>query len=125
MAALQNPFAADPVQAEVFELGYLTGFQDPDRLDPFEPFTPELLEVYVAGFDGRRLDASRAPVSDPAAAWIPKAQLSEEGIEELVEHVTIEAFFELTAHVFQQAAFGLAGLVISVVGIPGDVRLSP
>jgi hypothetical protein len=56
---------------------------------------------------------------------VPKSELHENSAEELVEHVVIESFFELTAHVFKRAAFGLVGLLITVVGIPGDVQLQP
>jgi hypothetical protein len=117
MPLTSNPFADDPDKAEVFELGYLAGLQDPNT-PPLLVLSPELLDVYNQGTAAGRADDS--------ASWVLKSDLnSNEGIEELVEHISIEAIFELSAHMFKLVGLGLAGLVVSVVGIPGDVRLQP
>jgi hypothetical protein len=118
MSLTSNPFVADPDKAEVFEMGYLAGLQDPDP-DPLLPLSPELLEVYRQGAAAGRADGS-------SMSWLKKSDLDpNEGIHELAEHVAIEAIFEIPAHMFKLFGLGLAGLVISVVGIPGDVRLQP
>ncbi len=65
MSFFSNPHADDPAKAEVFELGYLTGFQDPEGKDLFRPFSPELLDVFTEGAEAGRQDAFRPPPSDP------------------------------------------------------------
>src|SRR3954451_7824106 len=95
----ENPFVDDPEKAEIFETGYLQGFQDPGD-DSFPPFAPELLDVFTQGVDAGREDAIQAPPNDPERQWVAKSELSEDGISELKEHVVIEAIAEVAKHVF-------------------------
>src|SRR3954447_26756161 len=44
----ENPFVDDPEQAEIFEIGYLQGFQDPSD-DSLPPLAPELVDVFIQG----------------------------------------------------------------------------
>jgi len=122
--ATQNPFVDDPQKAEIFEVGYLRGLQAPAD-DSFPPFAPELLDVFEQGVDAGREDALQGPPSNPDRQWVSKSDLSEEGVEELVEHVVIEVVAEVAKHIFKRAILGLAGLVISVLQIPGDTPLKP
>jgi hypothetical protein len=122
--AAQNPFADDPERAEVWEMGFLQGFQDPSD-DNFPPFSPELLDVFTQGVDAGRDDAIQPPASDPDRRWVSKSELSEDGLDELVEHVVIEVVAEVAKHVFKRAVLGLVGVVITVLQIPGDTQLRP
>jgi len=120
----ENPFVDDPEQAEIFEIGYLQGFQDPSD-DSLPPLAPELVDVFIQGVDAGREDAIQGPSSDPDRQWVSKSELSEDGIGELVEHVVIEVVAEVAKHVFKRAIFGLAGVVITALQIPSDTPLKP
>lgn len=118
MTTTTNPFEDDPEKAEVFELGYFAGLSDPLGQNTFQPFSPELLDVYSQGTASGREDAN-------ASALVPKSEIHQDGIEELVEHVSIEAVAHLSAHIFKRAALGLIGVLLTVLFIPGDVQLRP
>jgi hypothetical protein len=90
----QNPFTDDPDKAEVFEQGYLAGFQDPSS-DPQPPFSPEFLDLFNQGLDAGREDAIQSPPSD-GKVWVSKSELSE-GTVELIEHVVIEGIAEIAS----------------------------
>jgi hypothetical protein len=124
MPLTQNPFSADPEKAEVFELGYLAGFQDPSS-DPFAPFSPELLDAFTQGVDAGREDASRSPTSDPSLTWVAKSDLGENPSHEMLEHLIIEGVAEAASHLFKRAALGLIGVVITALSIEGDTPLQP
>jgi hypothetical protein len=120
-----NPFVDDPDKAEVFELGYLAGLQDPDA-DPFLPLSPELLDVFNQGVKAGRADIPQPVAGEGSSNWVKRSELgADEGITDLIEHVAIEAVFEIPAHMFKLVELGLVGVVISVLGIPGDVELRP
>jgi hypothetical protein len=120
MTSVVNPYAADPdpSKPEIWEMGYLVGFQDPGASD-FEPYNPDLLDIYQQGFDTGKDDNFSSSPQFMSWEEIPA------GVEELIEHVIIEGFFELSAHIFKKATLGLVGLFISVVGIPSDHMLQP
>lgn len=124
--AITNPFAEDPDRGEAWELGYLAGFQDPDGGARFLPLSPELLEVYTQGLDAGREDRVQSPPADGRTEWVPKSELAgKSSLQDLVEHIVIEGIAEGLAHLFKQAAFGLAGVLITVLSIPGDTQLKP
>jgi hypothetical protein len=127
MTAFTNPLAddPDPEKPKIWELGYLTGFQDPDQADPFLPLSPELLEVFNNGIDTGRDDAIQSTAVKKSELRNEDGSTNESSLEDLAEHVTIEGFFELSAHVFERAAIGLVGIIITVLGIPGDTQLHP
>lgn len=122
--ATSNPFTDDPEKAEVWELGYITGFQDPDGADTFRPFSPELLDVFDQGIDAGHED--RIELSPPGGGeWVPRSELASESTVEMVEHLMIEGLAELTKHVFRKALFGFIGIVITALSIEGDTPLHP
>lgn len=122
--ATQNPFVDDPQKAEIFEIGYLRGFQDPsDNSAP--PFAPELLDVFNQGVDAGREDAIQAPPSDTGRRWVPKSDLGEDSSDEALEHLVIEGIAHVAMHVFEKAALGLIGVVITALSIQGDTPLRP
>ncbi|MEU2588349.1 hypothetical protein ABZ612_37010 [Streptomyces avermitilis] len=118
MAAI-NPFADNPERAEIWELGYVAGFQDPEGSD-FLPLAPELLEVYTQG-----IDAGRDDNISSSATWIPRSELEGESSDEWIEHLVIEGVAETLAHIFNKAALGLVGVVITALSIQGDTPLHP
>jgi hypothetical protein len=120
----QNPFADDPDKAEVFEVGYLRGFQDPSD-DSVPPFAPEFVDVFNQGVDAGREDAIQAPSSDPDRRWVPKSDLAKDSSDEALEHVVIEGVAEIAKHVFKRASLGLIGVLITVLQIQGDTPLRP
>jgi len=121
MPLTKNPFADDPDKAEVFEMGYLLTLQGVDD-DPFLPLSPDLLDVFRQGAKAGRDDA---PLVDEKE-WVRRTTIdASEGVAELAKHSAIEAVFEGSAHLFKLAGLGLIGLVISVLGIPGNVKLGP
>jgi hypothetical protein len=116
----QNPFVDDPDRAEVFEVGYLRGFQNPSD-DSLPPFAPDFIDAFNQGVDAGREDA----INDPDHRWVSKADLSEDSSDEVLEHVTIEGIAEIMSHAFKQAKFGLIGVVITALSIEGDSPLRP
>ena len=114
-----NPYADDPQKAEIFDLGYVAGFQDPDG-SGFLPLSPELLDIYQQGIDNGRYDAAHSPTP-----WVPRSELETESSDEWVEHILIEGVAEGAAHLFEKAALGLIGVLITVLQIPGDTALHP
>lgn len=114
-----NPFADDPERAEIWELGYLAGFQDPGGSD-FLPLSPELLEVYTLGVDAGRDDNTTSPTT-----WVPRSELEGESSDEWIEHIVIEGIAEAASHHFKRAALGLVGVVVTVLSIEGDTPLHP
>jgi len=124
MPTVTNPYASNPEQAEVFELGYIAGFQDPGGNDNFLPLAPELIDIYVEGAEAGRADAHSAPHGDSSKVWVAKSELMPQGessAEEMFEHLTSFAIFKVLETVSRKAIFGLADLVLMVVGIQGNV----
>ena len=113
-----NPYADDPEKAEIFDLGYVAGFQDPDG-SGFLPLSPELLDIYQQGIDGGRYDAAHSPTP-----WVPRSELESESSDEWIEHIIVEAVAEGAAHLFKKAALGLIGILITVLQIR-DTALHP
>jgi hypothetical protein len=112
-----NPFVGDPTSAEVWELGYMAGFSQPEE-DHFLPLSPELLTVYaagdMAGRDDRRLLPSGEVGEDAEGAkW---AELGEGAVEFGFTHAIGEGLVHLGLR-----AGGLIMLVFDVIQIPGDV----
>ena len=126
--ATTNPHELDPTKGEIWELGYLAGWQDPEQ-DHVLPLSPELLDIYQsgdsAGRDDRRMlpRANSASLAQPAPAQEGDGQVAELA-GEVAEHVIVHAIGE-AAHFLFGAAGGLVSLVLTVVTIPGDVRLKP
>lgn len=114
-----NPFTADPEQAEIWELGYLAGFQDPSGSD-FLPLSPDLLKIYTQGVDAGRDDNIAS-----AATWVPRSDLEGESSDEWKEHLVIEGIAETLDFLFKEAALGLVGVVITALSIQGDTPLHP
>jgi len=109
-----NPFVHDDRKGEVWELGYLAGFAEPDE-DHFRPYAPDLLEVYKLGERGGQNDRRNGPTEE--ASWAE--EITEHGLIHVLG-VGIEKAFQLGEHVG-----GLISLVLTVVTIPGDVELRP
>ncbi|MEU7436142.1 hypothetical protein AB0B07_35720 [Streptomyces sioyaensis] len=114
-----NPFADDPERAEIFELGWVAGFQDPGGSD-FLPLEPELLDVYTQGVEAGRDDNSKGPTT-----WVPRSELEGESSDEWIEHIAIESIAHAAMHQFKLAALGLIGVVITALSIQGDTPLHP
>ena len=117
--ATQNPFTDNPPSAEVWELGYIDGFAEPET-DHFLPFSPDILQIFqlgeLAGRDDRRLQ----PTKNPADGEDPK----EWGVMEVAEPFLIHALGMAAEHIGLKVG-GLISLVIEVLMIPGDVQLIP
>src|SRR5947208_2603531 len=109
--ATHNPFSDDPEKGEVFEQGYLAGFNRPDII-PFLPLNPDLLEAYKQGVESGREDRLSPPDEESGSEW---ADLG----AELAEHGLIHALGMGIEHLFKTAAGGLISLVVTVVTIPG------
>jgi hypothetical protein len=123
--ATSNPFTDDPDKAEAWELGYLTGFEDPDGTDDFRPFSPDLLDVFTQGVDAGREDQIQASPAD-GGAWVPKSSLRDnEDVAEFVLHMGIEAIGHIGAKLFGKLALGLVGLVLMALEIPTDTPIKP
>ncbi len=125
-----NPHQSDPATGEVWELGYLAGWQDPEQ-DHMLPLALEFLEIYQAGdLAGRNDRRALPPVASPPSVQPPAdsgpaddgsvAELAGEAVEHLIVHAIGEA-----AHFLFGVAGGLVSLVLTVVTIPGDVKLKP
>src|SRR5262249_25624311 len=124
MPLTKNSFADDPDKAEVFEMGYLLTLQGIDD-DPFLPLSPDLLDAFRQGAKAGQSDAPLANAAN-AKAWVKKTTIDpSEGVVGFIKHASIEAVFEIPAHLFKVAGLGLIGLVVSVLGIPGNVKLKP
>jgi hypothetical protein len=112
--ATQNPFVSNPVSAEVWELGYVAGFAEPE-IDHFLPLAEELVEKYQLGEQAGRDDRRLHP---------PESQADEDHHDEwgeaLVESALVHALGEGLVHLGIKAG-GLIMLVFDVVQIPGDV----
>src|SRR5207248_2287205 len=109
--ATRNPFVNDPPSAEVWELGYMAGFAEPET-DHFLPFAPELLDVYQRGEqvgrdDRRRLPPGDEPPEEEHSQW---ADVSEAAFEFGFVH----ALGEGLVHIGLKAG-GLIMLVFDVV----------
>ena len=115
--ATRNPFVSNPSTAEVWELGYVAGFAEPET-DHFLPVSEELVGAYqrgeLAGRDDRRL----MPPGDASAAE-DHSQWAEIG-QEAVEVGLVHALGEGLVHLGVKAG-GLIALLFHVVQIPGDV----
>ena len=126
MATL-NPHESDPVRGEIWALGYLAGWQDTEH-DHVLPLAPELLDIYgegdLAGRNDRKAlpTVSPAPDAPPADPGEPDAgsELAGEAAEHLIVHAISEG-----AHLLFGVAAGLVSVVLTVVTIPGDVKLKP
>src|SRR4051812_30202432 len=99
----QNPFLNDPEKAEVFEQGYLAGFNRPDTA-PFLPLNPDLLDVYIQGAAAGRKDRLAPPEGETESVWADLAA-------ELAEHSLIHALGLGIEGLFKTAAGGLISLV--------------
>ncbi len=112
--ATQNPFENNPDFAEVWELGYIAGFAEPET-DHFLPFAEDLMDSYQlgeqTGRDDRRLQ--------PPAPEADEGHHDEWG-EALFEFAFVHALGEGLVHLGIKAG-GLIMLVFDVVQIPGDV----
>ncbi|MFE9934290.1 hypothetical protein [Streptomyces sp. NPDC005533] len=115
----EQAHADDPERAEIWELGYLSGFQDPSGSD-FLPLSQELLEVYTQGVDAGRDDNAQSPTT-----WLPRSDLEGESSDEWIEHIVIEGIARVAEHIYKKEVFGLIGLVIAVLGIPTDTPMHP
>jgi hypothetical protein len=124
MSTRTNPFADDPERASVFELGYFAGFHDPAGNDSdFRPFAPELLDIYVAGADAGREDAHAGPPANSSKQWADRAELRAhaDSSEDMKEHLLTFAIFKALEVLTRKALFGLFDLVITALGIQGNV----
>lgn len=120
-----NPYVDHPDKAVAFELGYVWGFSNPGAEDNPPPYSPEFLDIYEEGVDAGRDDWIRPPDGPVATTWVHWSELEGQEEHEWVEHLLIEGFAEGFAHLFHKAAIGLAGLVVTVLGIPGNTKLRP
>jgi hypothetical protein len=84
------------------------------RVTGLEP-GPDSLDLAA----GQLIGTGAQRVADPIQ--LPKSELIE-GTVELIEHVVIEGIAEIAKDVFKRAALGLAGVVITVLQLPGDTR---
>lgn len=108
----QNPFQDDS-RAELWELGYLSGFNDPATLPDA---VPDPADVFQSGFDSGAADRQQDPVE--GHSWL----------ESIVEFVAEESLLHAVGAGIEKVgieAGGVIGLVLSVVMIPGDVMLKP
>lgn len=125
MPPITNPYSSDPDKADVFELGYLAGFQDPAGDDnDFRPLSPELLDIFVEGAEAGRADAHSPPGGDASKTWVPKSEMApagENSADEAIEHLSVFVVFKLLEMASRKAVFGLVDLIITVVGIQGNV----
>jgi hypothetical protein len=118
--AAQNPFADDDSKGELWERGYLAGFNEPDVDHVPGPFSQELLDVHKLGETAGRQDRAAAPPNSDGATWVgPDFDFGE-----LPEHILIHGF-GVALEKIGVAAGGLIALVLTVVTIPGDVQLRP
>lgn len=115
--ATQNPFVDNPNLAEIWELGYVAGFAEPET-DHFLPIAEDFVESYQRGEQTGRDDRRRLP---------PQAQDGEEHHDEwgeaLFEFAFVHALGEGLVHLGLKAG-GLIMLVFDVIQIPGDVSFS-
>lgn len=122
-----NPHSSDPPRRDIWQLGYLAGWQDPEQ-NHFMPFSPDLLDVYQAGEQAGRNDRRMLPTASPpiagAASGGPGDGQAGEIAGEIAEHVIVHAIGEGAEFLFDVAG-GLVSLVLTVVTIPGDVRIKP
>jgi hypothetical protein len=118
--ARQNPFADDVVKGEVWEQGYLAGFNDPDVDHSPGPLTLELLDVYHLGEQSGRDDQNGGPANGGGAVWVAP----DFDFGELPEHLAIHRFGVVMEKI-GVAAGGLISLVITALSIPGDTSLHP
>lgn len=110
--ATENPYADDNAKGEVWELGYLAGFTEPER-NHFRPYSPELLSIYSEGVEAGKADRNQ-PIAEDGESWAG----------ELAEHAIIHAL-GVGLEKIGVAAGGLISLVLTVVFIPADVQLRP
>jgi hypothetical protein len=115
-----NPFANDVVKGEIWERGYLAGFNEPEVDHSPGPLASELIDVYQLGEQAGRDDRTAQPLNSDEAAWVAP----DFDFGELPEHLTIHAFGVVLERV-GVAAGGLIALVLTVLSIPGDTPLHP
>ena len=118
--ATRNPFINNPSSAEVWELGYVAGFAEPEA-DHFLPFSPELLDVYQRGEQVGRDDRRQLPPGEDSAEeghsqWAEVAEAA-------FEFGFVHALGEGLVHIGVKAG-GLITLLFDVVQIPGDVSFA-
>lgn len=110
--AIRNPFTDDS-RAELWEIGYISGFNDPVTLPDV---VPDPVEVFQAGFDAGVADRAVPPVE--GHGWL-------ESMVEFVAHEAVLHGIGVGLEKLGFAAGGVVGLVLTVVTIPGDVMLKP
>jgi hypothetical protein len=116
--ATRNPFVNNPESAEVWELGYVAGFAEPET-DHFLPLSEELAEPYQRGEQVGRDDRRRLPPGDAPSDGEEHIQWAEFG-EGAFEFGFVHALGEGLVHLGLKAG-GLIMLVFDVIQIPGDV----
>jgi hypothetical protein len=111
---ITNPFASNDPEGSIWEEGFLAGFAQPDQ-DQLRPFSPNLLEVFQEGVQAGR-DSRNAP-PPRGSFWA--------GFDEVVKD-QVQGFIvdKLLEHVAPKLG-GLISLLIEVVQIQGDTRLTP
>jgi hypothetical protein len=117
MMATQNPFADDVAKGEVWEQGYLAGFNEPEIDHSPGPLTAELLDVYNRGEQEGRNDR-RDEVGE--VGWVAP----DFDFGELPEHIALHAF-GVAFETIGVKMGGLIALVATVLSIPGDTALHP
>jgi hypothetical protein len=118
--ATRNPFVSAPDTAEVWELGYVAGFAEPET-DHFLPFSEELSVAYQRGEqdgrdDRRLLPSGDAPAEEEHSRW---AEFGDAAFEFAFVHALGEGLVHLGLK-----AGGLSFLIFDVVQIPGDVSFA-
>jgi hypothetical protein len=116
----RNPFVSNPPVAEVWKLGYIAGFAEPET-DHFLPFSEELLDAYQRGEQTGRDDRRLLPPGD-APAEEGHSQWAEFG-DAAFEFGFVHALGEGLVHLGLKTG-GLIMLVFDVVQIPGDVSFT-
>jgi hypothetical protein len=118
--AEKNPFADDVVKGEIWERGYLAGFNDPKVDHSPGPLARELLDVYRQGEQDGRDDRRDEPGGSSGAVWVEP----DFDFGELPEHIALHAL-GVALEKIGVSAGGLIALVITALSIPGDTPLHP
>jgi hypothetical protein len=100
--ATLNPFANDDVQGEIWERGYLAGFNRPDKVNFPGPLSAELMEVFRRGeSDGRNDRNSGIGLGETVGqiGWV------QPDFGELPEHLMLHALGFACEKLFRVGAF--------------------